>query len=1126
MVLSLTTLGSKAQQTISTEALSANNSAQETRVQADYGKLPLTFEANRGQTSSEVKFLARGMGYTAYLTAGAIVLSLRHNQTAPVQEASTVPVMKQPAPNQFEPLNTTLQFNLVGATKNPIVIGEDQQPGRVNYFIGKDPAKWHTNVPTYAKVRYKNVYPGIDLVYYGNHRQLEYDFEIQPNANPRQIEFAIQGASQIEVDGNGDLVLTTGTGDALHFQSPLVFQVSNGQRVEVSGGYVVKDKTHIGFQLGGYDPSKPLVVDPVLVYSTYMGGAGYTQPNGIVVDSSGCVYVVGYTDSVDFPLTTFGSLAPNADHVFVAKLDASGSSLIYADYIGGNSQDYGMALALDSANEVYLTGFTESSNFPLVNPYQGQQPGPSTGFVSQISADGSTLLYSTYFGGGDFDTPMSIGIDGSGQIHIAGYTNSQNFPVANAYQASVLPNQGGVYGLYSFLSEFNANGSALVYSTYLAGNSNVVETCGNNPCWPSPYSQVNTLAVDPDGNSYVAGITNTYNFPVSQGPYLATNTAPQNSSVGFVSKLNSSGNLDYSTYFYGSSGTPVYIASIAVDGTGAAYIAGSVQSDGTFPITSTSICNPAVFGSACGYGFMTKFDPTGATLLYSTFLGPNNYATPEAIALDANGDAYVAAITQSGAYQLDNPIQAFAGSLDVLLVEIDPTASTQLFSTYMGGSTINVPTSMALDGSGNLFLVGVTDSTDFPVTSGAFQPQLAVPWDAFISKIGSSSAPSVAMSPPALQFSPLQVGSTSEPQSVLVRNMGSAALNIASISVNGNFAETDNCGSSVSAAGSCSISVTFTPSTIGALSGSIVLTDNASGPPHVINLSGTGLGSVVALTPATLTFPSTTVGTSSSAQAVNLMNQGNAALTISNFQVTGDYGQTNNCPTSLSAGSSCTLSVTFTPTAFGSRSGSFTVADNAPNSPQTVQLSGTGSDFSLTSSPTSTNVVPGSTATYTLTVAPLGGTFPNQVNLSCSGAPAQSTCSLSQSAVTPGSHSVTVNVAIATTGSSSARALPLFSVPGQRPPFHTAWIQLQFLGVLGLVVSVFRRRKKGALLIGLTFFVTALLFLSGCAGGTGIVSQGSSGTAPGTYTVTVTGTAGTLKHSAPLTLIVIAVGTV
>lgn len=911
-------------------------------VQTSYGKLPLTFEANQGQSDPRVKFLAHGPGYSVFLTSGQMVLALR---------PSAVTVNADP-PSSATGSNRTgavIEINLVGADPNPAVSGENPQAGKVNYFIGKDPKKWRTNVPTYRQVRYKSIYPGIDLVYYGNQASVEHDFVLAPGADPSQIQLDVKGTDRLSLAANGDLVLSKGS-DEVRLQAPIVYQEFHGMKVPISGAYTLQNSSRVSFSLGAYDKTMPLVIDPVLVYGTFLGGIADEQAVGISVDSAGSAYVAGWTQSSNFPLAGENGPLPGGQCAFVAKLDVSGSSLIYADFIGGSSETVPTAMVMDSSNHVFITGYTYASDFPTVNPYQANSAAPPDGFVTEVSADGASLLYSTYLGGSSYDYPYGIALDAADDIYVAGATYSQDFPVANAFQSTVSANQNGYYGQYGFLTKFTPDGSTLTYSTYYAGSQNIVQSCYGQPCWPSPYSSVRGIAVDGAGNAYVGGVTNTYDFPVSVSPYEATNTTTYDEQVGFVGKFSSGGNLLYSTYFAAVPANYYYffVNAIAVDSTGSAYITGYDYTQ-ALPVTTPNLC-----ASGCSVGYITKFDPTGSTLVYSTYLATDIDAYPQSVLVDASGDAYV--LSQSGggdSRQLVNPIETFNNQQDLFLQEIDPTGSIQLFSTFLGGYGTDYPGGIALDSSAAIYVTGYTNSSDFPVTAAALQNTLGGNYDAFVSKIGTASAPAVAISPSLVQFSIRPVGSVSQPNTSLLRNMGSAPLTISSLTTTGDFSETDNCGSGVAAASTCTFTVTFSPTAPGPRYGSIMIQDDGAGSPHFINLVGNGATAVADLTPASLSFPSLQINQTSSAQTATLTNNGNATLVISNIAISAAYAQTNTCPGSLGIGSSCTFSITFTPTAGGASNGTLSITDNAPGSPHTVALSGSGYVTTATVAPSS-----------------------------------------------------------------------------------------------------------------------------------------------------------------------------
>ena len=538
------------------------SAATDVRVSENYGKVPLHFEANRGQIHKNVRFLSRGPGYSLYLTAGEAVLVLskpggdtkRDSRSTPEQGDAQTPVKA-----------VALRMHLVGAAPKPPVSGLDELPGKANYFIGQDPAKWRTNVPTYAKVQYENIYPGIDLLYYGNQRQLEYDFVVAPGANPEKIVLGFRGADEFEIEARGELVLHT-TGGDIRQHKPIIYQDIDGVRRDIAGGYVRKGVNRVGFEVAVYDASRPLIIDPVLSYSTYLGGrsngpdcgCGNDEAFAVAVDDDGNAYVTGQTTSLDFPTTSgaFQTTRAFGKDVLITKLNPAGSALVYSTYLGGNDFDAGNGIAVDAGGNAYVTGTTKSTNFPTTPGAFLSAPG--FGFVTKLDPTGSTLVYSTYLdpstqGGG-------IAVDAQGNAYVTGQTGSTFPTTPGAFQPAF--GGGPVDG---YVMKLNADGSALVYSTYLGGADRDIG---------------GRIAVNAAGSAYVTGSTFSTNFPTTPD---AVQPAFAGNWDAFVTILNPAGSaLVYSTYlggFNGDSGT-----GIAVDAAGNAYVAGETGSS-NFPTT-------------------------------------------------------------------------------------------------------------------------------------------------------------------------------------------------------------------------------------------------------------------------------------------------------------------------------------------------------------------------------------------------------------------------------------------------------------------------------------------------------------------------------------------------------------
>jgi hypothetical protein len=722
-------------------ATASTQSAPRTTAQARdaYGQLSLSFEANRGQVGKGVDFLARGAGYTLALSPTEAVFALtrrdKNGLAASVRRETDAVSDSRP-----ESSSAVLRMNLVGANGGASVEGLNELEGKVNYLIGKDATRWQTDIPTFGRVRYAEVYPGIDVVYYGNQKQLEYDFVVAPGSEARAIALEFAGAERVEVEAaTGDLLLSMR--EAIVRQpKPFIYQEVAGVRRSVEGGYVLDEAGRVRFALGEYDAALPLVIDPVLVYSTYIGGNDSDEARDIAVDSSGNAYICGETASTNFPTVsaldaTFGGgqFAGSRD-AFVMKLNAAGTALVYSTYLGGsgdpvntniNGDDRCFGLAVDSAGNAYVAGETHSQDFPLANAIQATYGGGlSDAFLAKLNADGSALVFSTFIGGDIFDAGGAVALDSANNIYITGRTTSSNFPTLNPFQASY----SGGPGADAFVTKVNAAGTALVYSTYLGGNGG------------GGFENGAGIAVDSAGSAYVTGQTSSTNFP-TLNPVQAAFGGGTPDGDAFVTKLNTAGTaLVYSTYLGGSDNDTGQ--DIAVDSSGNAHIAGSTFSS-NFPQANAF---DSMF-SGTQDGFVVKLSATGTAFVYSTYFGGSGSDATNDIALDSSGNTYVVGGTNSTDLPTVNPIQGTngGGAADAFATKFNPAGTALLFSTYFGGSGFDRANTLALDSAGSIYVAGITISTDFPTLSPIQATNGGGSQDGFVIKISDPPPPVISL---------------------------------------------------------------------------------------------------------------------------------------------------------------------------------------------------------------------------------------------------------------------------------------------------------------------------------------------------------------------------------------------
>jgi hypothetical protein len=1027
--------------------------------------MPLDFESNEGQAPSEYAFVAHGPSYTLGISATGMALRLlRPESNAPSAQDSAI----------FRSFDASiLELRLVGANGESQVTGLEAQPGRSNYFIGNDPSKWRTGIPHFGRVRVAATYPGIDVVFHGDHQQLEYDFDVAPGADPNRIRLQAQGAQSVTIDANGNALLHTPAGD-VELKRPVAYQQIAGVQRPVESSFRVEDGDFLEFEVGSYDREYALTIDPVLDYAVSLGGANLNYGMGIAVDASGNAYVSGATCSGDFP-TTPGKFQQfpsppsmtafnRCDASFVTKIDPTGSTLLYSDLIGGTDASSGAGhLAIDSSGNVYLSGVTNSTDFPTISNF-----GPSSatscplatqgrlclvGFVLKLDPTGSTLIFSSLFGGNGGTVAAQIKLNPvTGDVEVLGDTDSTNFlPAATTLQTSYAGGTcaSGIPCVNAFLLGLSPTTGALRYGTFIGGQGN---------------DFASSLAFDSNGNIYVAGTTqpplSTALGPVTQ-TYAPAGGATAAGVEMFVAKLNLSGTSltpGYLTIIQGDADTGP--AEIVFDSSNNLYFTGASAAQ-HLPVTTGAYqtVNKATGANDCLWrGQMTLLLPhpcgtaivgglnSAGALSFLTYMGGSTQDIGEAIGIDSNKNLWIAGVTTSTDFPFAAAHYTFqSGLFNSFLAEMSNNGQQLLDATPIAGSNGEVG-DLQIDGNNNVYVVGYAN--EVPSTPGAYPPNPGVFIPAFVQKWSAGPPPSISILLNSLGFPSTPLGSASQPQTITVQNTGTVAAQLGiqlgpgyTETSPSDFLESSNCGTSLAANSSCTITITFAPGPVPATcqppvcvptqrGAELLIANNAIQGTKQIELGGTaGIGPSAIVSPNPIVFAAQAAGTSSAPLYVSAEDGGDSALLISNIALTGpnasDFQLTltgvggNNCNVPLQPGSLCDLDVTFSPpaSATGTRTATLMFTDDAADSPQSVNITGTvAASYALNLSP--------------LTVSP---TFPVAIGTSSYGVlsvenPSTTNTvqvtSLSISGTNAGDFSVT-SVSCSTAGS-----LPMTIAPG------------------------------------------------------------------------------------------------
>ena len=748
LLLSLMMLSGTSPGPATTTSAKAKANAPAVRLEQSLTRLPAGFEVNAGQADARVKFISRGAGHTLMLTSEGATLALR---TGDVRKEGAIAATSRRAPGEnasgrraHAPSFQLVGMKFVGANTRAEVAGEGRLDGRVNYFVGRDPTRWRAGLSTFSSVRYRELYRGVDLVYHdGGGNRLEYDFVLASGADYRPIRLRFDGADRLSLGEGGELLLHTKTG-TIRQSAPVVYQERGGARHAVAGRYVLRGSREVGFQLGEYDRSLPLVIDPVLVYSTY-----FLTASEMAVDASGNVYVAGTAESFagDFPVTpgAFQQTRRGRSDAFVAKLDASGTALSYLTYLGGRCCDPSLGsedargLAVDAAGNAYVTGITLSSDFPVVNAFQPTSGAGADGFVAKLNANGSALIYSSYLGGKGIESGGGIALDATGAAYIVGGTDSSDFPLKNALQLTQKGSQD------FFVTKVAPDGKSLEYSTYLGGNGFELGFLAH-------------IAVDAAGAIYVAGGSTSLDYPVTPGAFQQTAKPPDVAQTfeAVLTKIAPGGaTLVYSTYLGGNGRDIAY--GVALDAAGQAHVVGETNST-DFPTQNALVPTARDPG---GNGFIAKLNAAGTALVYSTYLSgtpkrlcgsaglvdlfPCSGEAALAVATDTAGNAYVTGNTVSGDFPpTEGAVQpTLKGFSDAYVLKLSPTGQA-LYSTYLGGNSYDAGTDIHVDSAGTIYLLGNTASDDFPTVNpfrdGSERTFFSGPYHGFVAKLSEADA--------------------------------------------------------------------------------------------------------------------------------------------------------------------------------------------------------------------------------------------------------------------------------------------------------------------------------------------------------------------------------------------------